>query len=440
MTPTKIVLVGAGSASFGLGTLLDIIAYCDALRGSTIMLTDVSAENLDLMLRVAQGLNAEAKAGLVIEGTTDARAALDGAEFVIVAVAVDRLPTWKKDWDIPRKYGIKHVLGENGGPGGLSHTLRSARLMLEVARTIEEVTPNAWVLNFTNPMSRVCLALERATALRCVGLCHQIGAGYRIVGQVLGLVQDRAEARAQSAMLHHKLDIKAAGINHFTFIYDLRDNETGEDLYPEFRKRIAAMPADFEPLSRRLMDAFGLFPANGDGHIGEYVSFAWETSDMKGYDFEKSSRTAEDIKAELRQTVAGERSFKEYLGRTSGERAIQIIDALLHNKNQFEVALNIPNHGCIPGLADWAIVEVPGVVSGAGISGLHVPPLPPGITAMLAQQIAVQDQAVQAAIHGDREAAFQALLLDPVVSSYEAAEKILDELLAVQAPYLPQFR
>ena len=440
MTPTKIALVGAGSVSFGPGTLLDIIAYADALRGSTIALTDVNADSLDLMLCAAQGLNADAKAGLIIEGTTDARAALDGAEFVITAVAVDRLPTWKHDWDIPRQYGIKHVLGENGGPGGLSHTLRSAHLMLEVARTIEEVTPNAWVLNFTNPMSRVCLALERATSLRCVGLCHQIGAGYRIVGQVLGLVRDVQEARAQAAMLHHRLDIKAAGINHFTFIYDLRDSETGEDLYPEFRKRIAAMPAGFEPLSRRLMDAFGLFPANGDGHIGEYVSFAWETSDMKGYDFEKSNRTAEDIKTQLRQAVAGERSFKEYLGRTSGERAIQIIDAMLHNKNQFELALNIPNHGCIPGLPDWAIVEVPGVVSGAGISGLHVPPLPPGITAMLAQQVAVQDRAVHAAIHGDRAAAFQALLLDPVVSSYEAAAKILDELLAVQAPYLPQFR
>jgi alpha-galactosidase len=440
MATTKITLVGAGSASFGLGTLLDIIAQADALRGSTIMLTDVSPTNLDLMLRAAHGLNAEAKAGLVIDGTTDVRAALEGAQFVVVAVAVDRLPTWKHDWDIPRKYGIKHVLGENGGPGGLSHTLRSVHLMLQVARTIEEVTPDAWVLNFTNPMSRVCLGLERATSLRCVGLCHQIGAGYRIAGQVLGLVQDGQEARAQSAMLHHKLDIKAAGINHFTFIYDLRDNETGEDLYPEFRRRVAAMPPDFEPLSRRLMDAFGLFPANGDGHIGEYVSFAWETSDLKGYDFEKSSQSAEEIKTQLRQAVVGERPFKEYIGRTSGERAIPIIDAMLHNKNQFELALNIPNYGCISGLPDWAIVEVPGVVSGAGVSGLHVPPLPPGITAMLAQQVAVQDRAVHAAIHGDRAAAFQALLLDPVVSSYEAAAKILDELLAVQSPYLPQFR
>jgi alpha-galactosidase/6-phospho-beta-glucosidase family protein len=443
MRTTKITLVGAGSTSFGPSTLMDIIAYADALRGSTIALADANADSLDLMLRVAQCANEAAGTGLVMEGTTDLRAALDGAEFVIVAVAVDRIPTWRQDWDIPRKYSIQHVLGENGGPGGLGHTLRSVRLMLEVAHTIEEVAPDAWVLNFTNPMSRVCLALERATSLRCVGLCHQIGAGYRIVGETLGLVgeaKDWEEHRAQVDMLHHKIDIKAAGLNHFTFIYDLRDNETGEDLYPHFRERIAAMPPDFEPLSRRLMDAFGLFPATGDGHAGEYVSFAWETSDMKGYDFDRWTGFGEEVKAKLRQVVAGERPIQEYLGRTSGERAIQIIDALLHNKNQYELALNIPNRGCIPGLPDWAIVEVPGVVSGAGIAGLNVPALPPGVTALLAQQVAVQDRAVQAAIHGDRQAALQALLLDPVVSSYEAAVAILDDLLAVHAPYLPQFR
>lgn len=118
---------------------------------------------------------------------------------------------------------------------------------------------------------------------------------------------------------------------------------------------------------------------------------------------------------------------------------MQIIDAVLHNKNQFELALNIPNNGCIPGLPDWAIVEVPGVVSGAGVHGLQVPALPAGITALLAQQVAIQDLAVEAALNGDRQAALQALLLDPVVSSYEAAVKILDELLDAQAAYLPQF-
>jgi alpha-galactosidase len=140
----------------------------------------------------------------------------------------------------------------------------------------------------------------------------------------------------------------------------------------------------------------------------------------------------------LREAAEGQGSFAT-AGQTSGERAIPIISAVLHNKNQFELAVNIPNHGCIPGLPDSAIVEVPGIVCGAGVAGLHVQALPPGITALLAQQVAVQNRVVEAALNGDRQAALQALLLDPVVHSYTTAVALLDEILEVHAHYLPHF-
>jgi alpha-galactosidase len=279
----------------------------------------------------------------------------------------------------------------------------------------------------------------RATQLKVVGLCHGIGNAYRSVGITMGLVEDVAEARAQHEMLAERFDVKAAGLNHFTFVYSIFDHERGLDIYPEFRERLARMPAGFQPLSRRLHDAFGLFPAIGDGHTGEYISFAWETSDLQGYDFDGYSSRGREVKEKLRQIAAGQLSAEEYSGRTSGERAIPLITAVLANKNQYEVALNIANQGCIPGLPDWAVVEIPSIVSAGGIQGVSVPALPPGVTALLAQQIAIQDRAVEAALHGDRQAALQALLLDPVVTSYEAANGILDELLAVHAPYLPQF-
>ncbi|MDI7277588.1 MAG: alpha-glucosidase/alpha-galactosidase, partial [Anaerolineae bacterium] len=229
MRATRIVMIGAGSQSFGLGTLLDIIAYADELRGSTVVLNDIDSGALDLIASVARRLVEEAGADLVIGATTDQLAALEGAEFVITAVEVARLPTWRQDWLIPLRHGIKHVLGENGGPGGLGHTLRVAYLMLQVARNVEAVAPRAWLLNYTNPMSRVCLALTRYTSLNVVGLCHQIGAGYYIVGKTLGLVgpaKDWEDHREQVAWLQRKLDIKAAGLNHFTFMYDIRDRET----------------------------------------------------------------------------------------------------------------------------------------------------------------------------------------------------------------------
>jgi alpha-galactosidase len=436
---TKIALVGAGSASFGLGMLLDLAAYGDELAGSTVVLTDVDASSLDLMLQVGRILSRQANRDLHFEGTTDLDAALDGADFVITSIAVDRMATWKRDWEIPLKYGVKHVLGENGGPGGLGHTLRSVHLMVEVAKRVEAAAPNAWLLNFTNPLTRVCLGLARATNLKVIGFCHGIGGAYRTVGITMGLVSNVEEARANRDMLFERFDIKAAGLNHFTFVYHIFDNERGEDIYPEFRERLAKMPADFQPLSRRLYDSFGLFPAIGDGHTGEYISYAWETSEMKGYDFDGYTQQGRAVKEKLRQIAEGQLTAEEYAGRTSGERAIPAITAMLRNKNQYEDALNIPNLGSIPGLPEWAIVEVPGMVSASGVHGLAVPALPPGITAMLAQQVAIQDRAVEAALHGDRQAALQALLLDPVINSYEAAVKILDELLTVHAPYLPQF-
>ncbi|MBU6334988.1 MAG: alpha-glucosidase/alpha-galactosidase [Chloroflexi bacterium] len=437
---TQIVLVGAGSTSFGSGMILDLVAHAEQLGTATIVLHDVDAAALDTMLSAARRLaTAAGAAGLRFDATTDLRVALQGAGFVIVSVAVDRLATWRHDWEIPRRHGVRQVLGENGGPGGLSHTLRSVPLMLGVARVIEEVAPEALVLNFTNPMSRVCLALSRATRLRVVGLCHQIGAAYRIAGQVLGLVADEHEARERGHWLHEQLAITAAGLNHLTFIQDMRDAHTGADLYPAFRERLAAMPAGFEPLSRRIDAAFGLFPATGDGHAGEYLSFAWETSPLTGYDFTGRAEHAAAQRAQFEAVARGQAPVAPYLGRQSGERAVQIICATLGDRRSYELAVNVPNHGSLAGLPDWAIVEVPAVVGAAGVTPLRIAPLPAGITALLAQQVAVQDRAVAAALHGDRQAALQALLLDPVVDSHATATALLDELLGVHAAYLPQF-
>ncbi len=435
----NITLVGAGSASFGFSTLVDIFYYADLLQGSTITLNDVNVESLDRMLRLAERLVRETGAQLSFRAATDLRDAVAGADFVIISVARDRLATWKKDWEIPRKYGVKHVLGENGGPGGLGHTLRSAHLVLEVAKVIEEVAPQALVLNFTNPLTRVCLALSRATKLRVVGLCHGIGNAYLAAGQVLGYITGSEDEATIREVLNRRIDIKAAGLNHMTFVYELRDAETGADLYPEFLRRLPTMPPNYRPLARQLTEAFGLFPSLGDGHMGEYLSFAWETSPLTGYDFEAAAQRAAELRTLIAEAANGDRSVSERLAHPSGERAIPIVGAVMHGKNQYEVALNIPNHGSIPCLPEWAIVEVPGVVGAAGIYGLQVPALPPAITALLSQQIAIQDRAVEATIHGDRQAALQALLLDPTINSYQAATQILDDLLTVHAAYLPQF-
>ncbi len=442
MTQTKIVLIGAGSTIFGVNTLADLFAQREHLRGSHIALCDIGAARLARITRLAERMNAATNADFKFTSTTHYRDALPGAEFVIVSVEVDRIKRWKIDWEMPFKYGIRHVLGENGGPGGLSHALRTIPLVLGIAQEVERLAPDAYLINFTNPLPRVCLALTRYTQLKIIGLCHQVNKGYYIVAHILGLTPRIDEHFPPPSLFHslsRRIDLQTAGLNHLTWIQEIRGRETGQDLYPAFRARLLNFDPAFEPLSRRLHKAFGLFPASGDDHIGEYFSFAHETSDLKGYAYDKYEASGAALDARADRAITSTDSLKEFLDWQSAERAASIIAGIVNNWHSYEVTVNVLNNGALPGLPDWAVVEVPGVVGASGVTPLRLPALPPTIVAVLNQQIAIQDRVVEAAVHGDRHAALQALLLDPLITNFADAEKLLDEYLTVHADALPQF-
>jgi alpha-galactosidase len=431
---TQIVLIGAGSVSFGTGTLCDLFAAREELKGSTIALVDINPASLQLMTQVAQRLNAATGEPFVIQATTDRCQALPGAQFVITSIAVKRNERWRLDFQIPLKHGVKHVLGENGGPGGVFHAMRNIPIMLDICRDIERLCPDALVLNFTNPEGRLCLAATRYTGLQFVGLCHGIGMAQSTISHALGLPVE-------------EIDPKAAGLNHFTWILDLRCASTGEDLYPAFKRAMAEKLAEVQEqvgwgvtLCRYLMDTYGYFPSPSDDHVGEYLSYAWEYCGMEGYDFEAADRWGEELYQRLRRLAGGETPVDEMLQHRSGERAVPIILGVLGNTHQYELAVNVPNAGFIPNLPGWAIVEVPATIDAAGVHGVSVGPLPEPIAAMCRTQIAVIDRMVEAAVHGDRTAALQALLLDPVVNSISQAEAILAEMLEVHKDFLPQFK
>ena len=183
---TKIVFIGATSMSFGLSMLRDIFSS-DELRGSTLTLVGRNAQTLAKMTELARLLNAKSAAGLIIEQTTDRRAAFDGAGFVVNATAIDRNRLWKLDWEVPRKYGIRHTLGENGGPGGLFFTLRTLPLVFDFVREMQELCPQALFINFSNPESRIILALGKYSPIRALGLCHGIFMGQSDVANIMGL-------------------------------------------------------------------------------------------------------------------------------------------------------------------------------------------------------------------------------------------------------------
>lgn len=458
--PPKIVLVGAASAVFGLKALASVLRS-ERLRGCEFWLVDIDEEALELMTNLAQVMNKEWGAGIHIHSTTHRREALPNADFVVVSVQVGpREVVWEKDWRIPLKHGIRQPYAENSGPGGFAHMARNLPLMIDIARDMEELCPEAWYLNYTNPLIRLTWALERYTNVKVLGMCHQLMWGYTIA---MAIVADRygveippnfnvhtnySNKKYRDPVMaagYRHLDIKAAGINHFSWAYDIRDRATGEDLYPLIRQRwLHEYRRDFEPLSRELFEIFGLMPTPGDAHLEftqwthDPITKPWEKYNIELQSWDGNLRRRADRRQLARDIVAGKISV-DTLRDTPTEYVPEIVEAIIFNDNYYHHQLNLPNHGLIPNLPADAIVEVPGVFSGLGVRGLNMPPLPEPIAELCRRELAYSSLVVDACYHGDKELSLQALLLDPMVNDIDSARAILDEFLVEFAEYLPQF-
>jgi len=433
MNPPKIVIIGAGSHVFGPMLIRDLM-QCPELRGTQLVLVDIAADKLDTITRLAHRMNQTWDAHFEITSTTERREALPGADIVITAIERKHYEMWRLDIEIPRKHGTQYLYGENGGPGGLFHTLRQVPPMLEIARDIEQLCPDAWLINMSNPESRLCLALHRYTRVKNVGVC--LGAYITqnsLATKVLGRQQK-------------DIDIKVAGINHCHWVMDIRDARTGEDLYPEVRRRIEQVDPDWEPLSRECLRRFGYYPGPADTHVGEYLSWGWKFMPPGFTDWIFNSDVAErEREARLRALAAesGPLDPRELDGlMIEGAlrwQTVDIILSLLDNGNRYVLSLNVPNEGYITNLKRDAIVEIPAIVGADRIYGLGMGELPPAIAAILELQLYIMDLAVEAAAKGDRQAALEALIIDPTVPDPQSAEKMLDEALIAQAELLPQF-
>ena len=457
----KIVIIGAGSASFGLNTLGSLFKS-KKLSGSEIALVDFNPENLGRMARLAERVNREWQAGMHITAHTQRQEALAGADFVISAVEVPpREKLWRQDFEIPLKYGVRQPYAENGGPGGFAHTLRNVGPILEIAHDMERLCPQAWYVNFTNPMARICDALHRHSQIKVLGLCHQIYMGYAMVGYLMG-AQLGIEWLGGSFSTHvtheqwpnlrrviyeatEKVDIKAVGLNHFTWIKDIRDRRTGEDLYPDLKAAWQRADPAVELLTRRVFEAFGLMPVPGDEHLDEYLPWCsdpltqpWEKYELRLYDWERAQRDRSAGHEHIDRLASGEESL-DSLQETDSEGATEVVEALSLALNEYHLAVNLPNTGQISNLPLNAIVETPAVLSGMGVQPLAMGALPQGIAELLRREITVSQLSVDAAVSGDRELALQALLLDPVITDLDVARQILDDYLETYRQYLPQF-
>lgn len=459
--PPKIVCIGAGSAVFGLSNMATIVRS-KRLRGAELVLVDIDEAGLKTMTKLAHMMNQAWDSEMTVWSTCEREEALPGADFVVVSVQVGpREEVWELDWEIPLKHGVRQPYAENSGPGAFAHTARNAPLILAIAQDMERLCPDAWFLNFTNPLIRLTWVVHRYTKIAVVGLCHQLFWAYAMAAAVLA---DRCGLQIPEGFHVHTnydnwanlmpvilagfqhMDIKAAGLNHFSWVYDIRDRETGEDLYPLLRERwLHHYRRDFEPLTREMCEIFGMMPTAGDAHLCEYLPWThdpitkpWEKYHLTLQSWEGNRRRRADRKALAEAIVAGKRPVDE-LKNALSEGVPEIVEAITFNDNFYHHQLNLPNNGLIPNLPDDAIVEVPGVISGFGIRGLNVPPLPEGIAELCRRELALSSLVVDAVIKGDRQLALQALLLDPMMNDIDRARAILDDFLTTFAEYLPQF-
>ena len=436
MKQLKIVVIGVGSTSFGRATLADIFSSEELRRTDlTVSLVDIDPVALDRMSRFAGMLKNHYGSTAAIETTTDRCEVLPGANYVVLSVARKRYELWDRDFYLPLAHGFKQVLGECGGPGGAFHTLRSLHLVVPIAQDLERLCPDALLLNFTNPESRVCVGVRALTKVRIVGLCHGAFTTLRNVARIL----DREQG---------EIDITIAGLNHFHWVTDIRDRTDGSDRYPEFHQRMAESDCGLEPLTRLMFETFDRLPFTSDSHVAEYVGFGFdacgpiwakEAATVPADEVTQASQRRETAAAQIQRVVDGSKPLTDDLASPSQELAVSIICDIEFDKGQRELAVNIANADCaISNLPEDAVVEVCATVDAAGLCPVPVGPLPEPIAAMCRTQISIQKLLVEAYATRSKKALVQALAIDPVVDSIPRARQLADDLLRVQADFLPE--
>ena len=447
----KFVIIGAGSVCFCPVTVADILLndnICSVPLSITLMDIDETA------LRASEQYTREAirvsGRSVALSATTNLEESLVDADFVISAIEVDRYYYWSMDFHIPRRYGFRQIYGENGGPGSMFHTLRNLPPTLEIAHAMEEICPDACLLNYTNPEAQLVEGVLKNSKIKAVGLCHGEGNGLDQLSEILEIPRE-------------DIDGDVAGLNHFGWFTRLTRKSTGEDLYPVLRERESRMDWlaqwDELALARLMLRTYGLYPYPGTNHIGEYI--AWSdamlastqlqyfydpvTNDpwSKGgavpefvYSFQRNP-THRELFGQKKDTYAERFSIQDGQLKGSHEYGIPIAEAIAFDIPRHVGAVNVQNFGLIPNVMEGMVVEVPAEVDGNGIHPCRCPALPPAVAAMINTQGAIHQLVLDAWKEQSRNRLLQAILLDPSVSSYHNAVALINEMCERQKELLP---
>jgi len=432
---TKITIIGAGSHVFSRRLISDILTW-PSLREATLSLMDLNPDSLGLMTTLAGRMIKQMGLDTPLEATTDLRTALTGADYVIVAIRVD--PGYNHV-SVPAKYGVMHSIGDTSGPGGVFYFLKNAPALIEMAQTMQEVCPDALMLNYSNPMVMLSWAVTQATGIRYVGLCHSVQGTARNLADYIGVPFE-------------EVSYLAAGINHMAWFLRYEHNKV--DAYPQIFEAME----DPEIYARdrvkfEVMKHFGAFVSESSLHLSEYLPYFRRTPEMReryiGPGMWGVEEAGEVFIDRWNRVLAQRKVADEEVQRLAyGDEPLEIdrshefcthILNSCETNEPYQFNGNVPNTDLICNLPGNAVVEVPILVDAIGLHPCHVGDLPPALAALNRTNLNVQELAVEGLLQSDRDLIHQAVKLDPLTSSLltlDEIDRMVDEMFEADARFI----
>ncbi len=440
----KITFIGAGSLVFTRHLCNDIL-LTPALQESEIVLMDIDPQRLEMVKSIVKTLVEKRGGKAKVSATLDRRAALSGTDYVITTFQQGGLEAYKLDIEIPGRHGVGQCVGDTLGPGGVFRALRTIPVLLDICDELDDVAPEALLLNYVNPMAANCWAINIGSGRPHVGLCHS--------------VQGTSEMLARWAGVpYHQVQFLCAGINHQAWFLDFRFR--GEDLYPKLWQAIDQEgPLAEEPVRIELMKYFGYFVTESSGHASEYLPYFRKSADIIEKDLIprfRDPRNAwyglggtggylryclerrEKFQEEYEDVAAGNIPLTE---ERTHEYGTYIMEAM-ETDQPTRVNGNVPNRGLIRNLPEGRCVEVPCLVDANGVQPTYVGDLPTQLAALNRTNINVQELVVEAGLSGKPDAVYHAVMLDPLTAAVCTLPQIhtmVAEMFEAQRQWLPQF-
>ena len=433
----KFAFIGAGSFVFTRNLVRDLLTF-PAFEDCQIALMDINPERLERITAYAQRINEAFGGKAVITATTDRAQALDGADGVVCTVFNGDTPVWRYDIEIPKAYGVDINVGDTRSVSGIFRALRNIPLMLEICRDIETYCPRAVFLNYTNPMSMLCKAMQTHSRVEVTGLCHSVQGTAKMLAEWIGAKPE-------------DMTYTCAGVNHQAFYIDLRCK--GEDAYPLLRKALENPEIwNREQVRNEMFRHLDYYPTESSGHNSEYNAWFRKRPDLiEKYCTHGTGWNPGEYAYSLNLHLKREQTWRADMEawmqepvdkNRSSEYAANIFNACFGDGKPFKFNGNVLNRNLIDNLPYGCCVEVPVLASGYGMEPIHVGPLPDHLAILVGTTARIEDMVAEAAVTGDRRKVFHAVCMDPLCSavcSLQEIKEMTDALFEKNREYLPAF-